>query len=126
MRAALVVAAILGVAVSASGAGVRGSDSASDVSLAQFRQVQLDQVQASIKELELVRDESARLVQEATALQGQLSAAPDGVAMDWECFVKCSAREELSCPTSPIDGWGWKKAAACRALIGTRCGLECQ
>ena len=123
MRAALVVAAVLGAAVSASGAGARGSDSASDASLAQFRQVQLDQVQASIKELELVREESARLVQEARALQGQLSAAPDSVAFDWACFGKCSAREELFCSTSPFDGWA--KAAACKAMIGARCALEC-
>ena len=126
MRAALVVAAVLGAAVSASGAGVRGSDSASDASLAQFRHAQLDQVQASIKELELVRDESARLVQEARALQGQVSAAPDGVAMDWACFGKCNAREQLLCAsfaTIPIVGWA--KAAACVALIATKCGLEC-
>ena len=127
MRAALLVAAVLGAAVSASGSGVRGSDSASDVSLAQFRQAQLGQVQASIKELELVSDESARLVQEAKALQGQLSAAPDGVTMDWACFGKCNAREQLLCAsfaTIPIVGWA--KAAACVALIATKCGLECK
>ena len=123
----MVVAAVLGAAVSASGSGVRGSDSASDVNLAQFRQVQLDQVQASIKELELVSDESARLVQEAKALQGQLRAAPDGVTMDWACFGKCNAREQLLCAsfaTIPIVGWA--KAAACVALIATKCGLECK
>jgi hypothetical protein len=127
MRAALVVAAVLGAAVSASGAGVRGSDSASDVSVAQFRQAQLDQVQATIKELDLVRDESARLVQEANALRGQLSAAPDGVTMDWACFGKCNAREQLLCAQfAMVPVIGPVKVAACVALIATKCGLECK
>ena len=127
MRAALVVAAILGVAVSASGANVRGSDSASDVSLPRFRQEQLAQVQASIKELEQLSDESARLVQDAKTLQGQLSAAPDGVTMDWACFGRCNGREQLICAKLLIIPFvGWAKAAACVALIGTKCGIECQ
>ena len=93
----------------------------------QINSGRLDQVQASIKELELVSDESARLVQEAKALQGQLSAAPDGVTMDWACFGKCNAREQLLCASfATIPFVGPFKAAACVALIATKCGLECQ
>ena len=120
MRAALLVAAVLGAAVSANGAGVRGSGDASGVSLQ-------EQVQVSIKELELLSTESAQLLQEAKALQGQLSAAPDGVAMDWACFGKCNAREQLLCASfATIPFVGPFKAAACVALIATKCGLECQ
>jgi hypothetical protein len=129
MRAALLVAAVLGAAVSANGAGVRGSGDASGVSLPQFRLAQQEQVQVSIKELELLSTESAQLLQEAKALQGQLSAAPDGVAMDfWACFGKCSAREQLLCASFATIPWPFNpsKAAACRALIATKCGLECQ
>ena len=127
MRAALLVAAVLGAAVSANGAGVRGSGDASGVSLPQFRLAQQEQVQVSIKELELLSTESAQLLQEAKALQGQLSAAPDGVAMDWACFGKCNAREQLLCASfATIPFVGPFKAAACVALIATKCGLECQ
>ena len=84
-----------------------------------------------IKELELVRDESARLVQEANALRGQVSAAPDGVTMDWACFGKCNAREQLLCAKfAMIPVIGPVKVAACttiqQALIATKCGLECR
>ena len=54
-------------------------------------------------------------------------AAPADVAMDWACFGKCNAREQLLCAsfaTIPIVGWA--KAAACVALIATKCGLECK
>ena len=127
MRAALLVAAVLGAAVSANGAGVRGSGDASGVSLPQFRLAQQEQVQVSIKELELLSTESAQLLQETKALQGQLSAAPDGVAMDWKCFGICNGREQLLCAqfaTIPIVGPA--KVAFCVALIATKCGLECQ
>ncbi len=110
----LIVAAVLGAAVSAKGAGVRGSDNTSDESLPQFRLAQLDQVQAPIKELQLVSQESARLAREARALQAQLSAAPDGVfLMDWAYLASatrassCSARELLLSPLDrPVQGRG--------------------
>jgi hypothetical protein len=50
-----------------------------------------------------------------------------GVEMDWKCFGICNAREQLLCAklaTIPVVGWA--KAAACVALIATKCGLECK
>ena len=54
-------------------------------------------------------------------------AAPGApAAMDWACFGKCNAREQLLCASfATIPFVGWAKAAACVALIGTKCGLEC-
>ena len=53
--------------------------------------------------------------------------APADVAMDWACFGKCNAREQLLCASfATIPFVGWAKAAACVALIGSKCGLECK
>ena len=49
------------------------------------------------------------------------------VAMDWACFGRCNGREQLICAKLLIIPFvGWAKAAACVALIGTKCGIECQ
>ncbi len=66
--------------------------------------------------------------QAAKTLQGQLNAAPDGVTitMDWACVGKCNARKQLLCASlATIPFVGPFKAAACDALIATKCGLEC-
>jgi hypothetical protein len=63
----------------------------------------------------------------APAAPAAPAASAAGIQMDWKCFGICNAREQLLCAklaTIPVVGWA--KAAACVALIATKCGLECK